>query len=165
MWSHIHIYTYTHRFLKLFTEVPLAEIEAMAAWEGAQLNKAKEVLADETTRLLHGESCLQAIRETAATLFGGSSGSSADLESLPKITLARTDLATTGGLSVTDLLVKTDMVTSKSEAKRLIKNGGARVNDKKVESDTAVVLTSDFDSEGRLKLSSGKKNHVLVVLS
>ena len=136
----------------------------MAAWEGAQLNKAKEVLADETTRLLHGEACLHAIRETAATLFGGQSGSSADLESLPKITFARTDLATAGGLSVTDLLVKAEMVTSKSEAKRLIKNGGARVNDKKVESDLAVVLTSDFDSEGRLKLSSGKKNHVLVVL-
>lgn len=134
----------------------------MAEWEGAQLNQAKTLLADEATKLLHGEECLADIHKTAATLFG-SGGGSADLESLPKITISiGTDSANVA--TVVELLIKAEFAATKSEAKRLIKNGGARINDIKIDVDTAFVSKADFDQQGRLKLSSGKKNHVVVVL-
>jgi tyrosyl-tRNA synthetase len=149
------------KFLKLFTEVPLTEINKMAKWEGAQLNAAKQILADEATKLLHGSDCLPTIHATAASLFG--SAGKADMDSLPKVTLPRA-IDSAEPISVVELLVKAELVTSKSEAKRLIKNGGAKINDQKVDSDAAVIAASDFDDKGRLKLSSGKKTHVLVVL-
>jgi tyrosyl-tRNA synthetase len=68
-------------------------------------------------------------------------------------------------MSVVDLLVKAQMATSKNAARRLIKNGGARINDQKVTSDTVILSQQDFDEKGRLKLSSGKKNHVVLVLT
>lgn len=85
------------------------------------------------------------------------------MDSLPKVTLPRA-IDSSDPISVVELLVKAELVASKSEAKRLIKNGGAKINDQKVETDDAVISASDFDDKGRLKLSSGKKTHVLVVL-
>lgn len=133
----------------------------MSTWEGSQLNVAKQRLADETTRLLHGQACLPAIHATAASLFGA--GGSADLDSLPRVSIS--SLADGPPVTVVELLMKASMAASKSEARRLIKAGGARVNDQKVEDDAAVIAANDFDERGRLKLSSGKKNHVLVVLT
>ena len=134
----------------------------MAQWEGAQLNQAKALLADETTKLLHGEACLADIHKTVATLFGSGGGSS-DLESLPKIEISSGADSNTIA-TVVELLIKAEFAATKSEARRLIKNGGARVNDIKIDVDTATVSKADFDEQGRLKLSSGKKNHVVVVL-
>lgn len=152
------------RFLKLFTEVSLEEIAVMEKWEGADLNKAKIILADEATKLLHGEACLAKIHATTQTLFAGASGST-DLSSLPRFQLDSNEgLAARGaGISVVDLLIKAELAASKGEAKRLIKAGGARVNDEKVADEAALVTTSGF-KDGQLKLSSGKKTHVLIVL-
>ena len=153
------------RFLKLFTEVPLEEIRAMEKWEGAELNKAKVLLADEATTLLHGAACLAQIHATVQTLFAGAAGS--DLSSLPRFQLSAAEgqeLLAGKGVAVVDLLVKAGLVASKGEAKRLIKAGGARVNDEKVADEAAVVSAGLFDSEGVLKLSSGKKTHVLIAL-
>ena len=157
------------RFLKLFTEVPLEQIRGMEKWEGAELNKAKVVLADEATKLLHGEACLAQIHTTAEALFAAARGGGAggDLSSLPRFELTAKEgagLRGGKGIPVVDLLVKAELASSKGEAKRLIKAGGARVNDEKVVDEAAVVAAGGFDAEGRLKLSSGKKNHVLIVL-
>ena len=150
----------SRRFLKLFTEVSSEELKEIEKWEGSQLNAAKVLLADEATKLLHGEECLDQIHSTVASLFSGGGGSGgADLESLPKVYVDE------DSLSVVDLLVKAGMSTSKSEAKRLIKGGGARVNDEKVTSEAAVVSLSDFGDARSLKLSSGKKSHCLVMLN
>ena len=121
------------RFIKLFTELPLEQIEDMAEWRGADLNKAKRILADEATTLLHGEECLSAIHETADSLFSKSGGSSGELESLPKFELSSEEmtLAKSDGLSVVDILLKAEYAKSKGEARRMIKGGGARINDVK----------------------------------
>jgi tyrosyl-tRNA synthetase len=138
----------------------MEEISKMEQWEGAQLNAAKVILADEATRMLHGEECLASIHTTVASLFGKGGGS--DLDSLPKYEL---DVKSGDGLSVVDLLIKAELATSKGEARRLIKGGGARINDEKVNDEAATVKAADFDSEGRLKLSSGKKKHALIQLA
>jgi tyrosyl-tRNA synthetase len=130
------------RFLKLFTEVPLEQVREYEKLEGAALNNVKKLLADEATSLLHGSDCLPSIHATVESLFSGGGGvGGADMESLVKVGFA----------------------SSKGEAKRLIKGGGARVNDEKVEDDGATVSKDRFEN-GRLKLSSGKKKHILVLL-
>eukprot|EP00606_Chrysophyceae_sp_TOSAG23-5_P000009 GSChrysophyteH2.ASY1.ANO1.61.1 assembled CDS len=153
------------RFLKLFTELSLDEIASMSQWQGAQLNAAKVVLADEATQMLHGAQCLPDIHATVEALFAAhSSTGGADLASLP----AR---AAGQGLPVVELLVLAGMASSNSEARRLVRAGGARVNDVKVGDEHAVVTASDFHLGGdsgepqQLKLSSGKKKHKVVVLA
>ena len=136
----------------------MEEIAKIEKWEGSQLNAAKILLADEATRLLHGEECLANIHATVDSLFANGSGGS-DLESLPKI-FVDADI-----ISVVDLLVLAGMSASKGEAKRLIKGGGARINDQKVTSEAAMVGAEDFGTDRRLKMSSGKKSHCLVVLN
>eukprot|EP01038_Epipyxis_sp_PR26KG_P004802 gene4802-6730_t len=153
------------RFMKLFTEVPLSDIEEYEKLEGSQLNPIKVILADEATRLLHGEECLPNIHAAAKSLFAGKGGGSDDLDSLVKIQISNDELQGENNLTVVDLLVKAEFASSKNEAKRLIKAGGARVNDNKVTDELQIVNKELFDNQGRLKLSSGKKKHVLVVLS
>jgi len=137
----------------------------MEKWEGAQLNQAKVILADQATQLLHGQDCLEAIHETAKSLFS-SGGKSYD--SLPKIVLGSDmvgKLESGSGLTVVEIMILADMATSKTEARKAILNGGARVNDEKVVSDSAVVNKVDFNSDGQMKLSLGKKKHALIVMS
>jgi len=166
------------RFLKLFTELPLGEVAAMSHWEGAQLNAAKVVLADAATTMLHGQECLAGIHSTVEALFAAKSGpGGADLASLPVVRMeaeAASKMRAAGqGLPVVELLVLTDMVSSNAEARRLIRGGGARVNDVKVSDERAVVSALDFcldvsgssADEQHLKLSSGKKKHKVVVLA
>lgn len=99
------------------------------------------------------------IHATAATLF--SSGGGSNLDSLEKFEVS--SAASGGSLTVVDLLITAAMASSKGEARRLIKGGGARVNDVKVDDEAAIVSEVDFDAQGRLKLSSGKKKHVVIV--
>lgn len=148
------------RFLKLFTEVPLEQIREMEKWTGAELNQAKVVLADEATKMLHGEACLESIRVTAQSLFGNKGGG--DLDSLQSYEI---DGPSDAGVPVVELLLKASFASSKAEARRLIKGGGARVNNEKVTDEAATVKTDDFDDKGRLKLSSGKKNHCVITIS
>ena len=131
----------------------------MEQWEGAQLNAAKIILADHATEALHGKECLDNIHATVASLFVDKGAS--NLDSLEKYAITNAmnlDL----GVTVVDILVLSGMVSSKGEGKRLIKAGGARVNDIKISDEAALVFRKDFDEKGRLKLSSGKKKNVLI---
>ena len=143
----------------------MEHIKEMESWEGAKLNEAKVFLADEATRLLHGEDCLAAIKTTASALYGNNSNAG-DLDSLPKFVLSEEEkeALSTSTLPVVSIIMKCQLAASKAEARRLITGGGARVNDIKITDDAAVISAEDFDSAGKLKLSSGKKKHVLVVL-
>lgn len=140
---------------------------------GGELNEVKVVLADAATALLHGDACLEGIHAAVRTLFvtnGASGGSSADLDSLVKVHLVAQDLlgfpeggVPEGEVQVVELLCKAGFAKTKSEARRLIELGGARVNDAKVSDLKATVSAKDFDAQGRLKLSGSKKKHVLIV--
>lgn len=138
--------------------------------QGSELNRVKVILADEATKLLHGEDSLEAIHQTVASLYAAGSRSGTDnVESLAKIQLDKDDFVmnTVGNrlsIPVYELLLKADMATSKSEARRLIKQGGAKVNDEKVVDELYDVTIESFDEQGKLKLSSGKKKHVIVLL-
>lgn len=148
-------------------------MERIAKFErlsGAELNAAKIVLADEATRMLHGEDCLAGIHQTVQGLFTTVTTGSADaLESLPQVQLTGSDFSSNGeaaesrSVSVVDLLVKAGFATSKNAARRLIALGGARVNDVAVTDERAEVLWSEFDSRGRLKLSGSKKKHAVIL--
>jgi len=153
------------KFLKLFTELPLERIREMEKWQGSQLNAAKVILADEATRLLHGEACLAGIHAAVNALFA-SKGGLESLSSLAQVPLenAQEEKLQQNTLSVVDLLVHAQLADSKSEARRMIKAGAARINDVKVDNEDAKLGIIDFGKEYRLKLSSGKKKHVLVVL-
>lgn len=143
------------RFLRLYTELPLDEIARLEALQGAEINEAKKILAGEVTRLAHGDEAAALAAETARKTF--EEGVSAD--SLPTIELASAEFA--AGLPVFALLVKTGLVASNGEAKRLIKGGGARLNDAVIEDETRPVTLSDLTG-GVLKLAAGKKRIVLV---
>ncbi|KAG8460970.1 hypothetical protein KFE25_010721 [Diacronema lutheri] len=156
------------RFLRLFTELSDERIAELAQLEGAAINEAKVVLADEATRMLHGDGCLAAIRQTAAQLFtnggggGGVGSGGADMGTLPTVAVSRAELD--GGITVVELFLKLNFAKSKSEVRRLIAAGGARLNDEKV-IDEALVVGSGAFADGQLKVSSGKKKHGLVKLS
>jgi tyrosyl-tRNA synthetase len=153
--------------------LPLEQIASYEALTGADLNAVKVVLADEATRLLHGGACLVGIHHTVQALFAAQSAATAatsDLGSLEQITLSAAELTSTTGspavcsVSVVDLLAKAGFAASKNAARRLIAQGGAKINDLKVDDEAAVVTEKDFDANGRLKLSGSKKKHVVVVL-
>jgi len=144
------------RLLKLFTELPLDEIDRITALQGQELNEAKKILATETTALLHGREAAEQAAETARRTF--EEGALAD--TLPTIVIPRAELA--AGLSVASVNVQAGFVTSRSEASRRIKAGAVRVNDVPV-SDERMVLTLDhLTPEGVIKLSFGRKRHVLL---
>jgi len=153
------------RFLRIFTELPRAEIEALEALQGAQINQAKKVLADEATRMLHGDAVLDDIHATAKSLFasgGGGGGGSTD--ALPRVQLSAAEAGE--GVTLIDLFIRLEFAKSKSEVRRLVKGGGARLNGEKVEDAELVVSAATFEGDAKeLKLSSGKKKHGLVVLA
>lgn len=143
------------RFLRLFTELPLAEIAELEKLEGQDLNAAKKRLADAATAMAHGEAVAAAAAETARRAF--EEGDSA--EGLP--TLDITTAQATDGIMVIDLMIDAGMARSRGEARKLIRGGGVRVADAKV-SDEALSLAADAFGQGPVKLSVGKKRHVLV---
>jgi tyrosyl-tRNA synthetase len=144
------------RFLRLFTELDERDISRLENLEGAELNEAKKVLANEATALAHGELAAKQAEETARQAF--EEGAHAD--GLPSIELPRTELE--NGLGLLNALVKAGLAASNGEARRFVTGGGARVNDQSV-SDHAMTLTlSDVADEGVIKLSIGKKKHVLI---
>jgi tyrosyl-tRNA synthetase len=157
------------RFLRLFTELPLAEIERLEALAGAELNDAKKILADEATRLCRGEAAAREARQVAEEIFEqGRPGGTQDQGGLgdgyregplPTIAIDRGEFGT--GVSVLDLFQRSGLVTSKSEARRLIRGGGARLNDARVE-DEGLVVGPDRLVDHALKLSAGRKRHALV---
>ena len=150
------------RFLRIFTELPREDIERLEALPGAQINEAKVVLADEATSLLHGPECLAEVKQTAAALFA-SGGARADASALPRVALSAAEAAQ--GVPLVDLFVRLDLGKSKSEVRRLVSGGGARLNDEKVADAGLVVDAAAFGGGRELKLSAGKKKHGIVELA
>jgi tyrosyl-tRNA synthetase len=144
------------RFLKLFTTLPLDEIERLAALQGVEINEAKKALADSATSLLHGAEAARIAAETARKTFeeGAIAGN------LPTVEIPRAELET--GIGVLAAFVKAGLVASNGEARRQIKGGGLRVNDAAVADEKAILARESLTPEGVIKLSLGKKRHVLL---
>ncbi|MCY4220922.1 MAG: tyrosine--tRNA ligase [Thiotrichales bacterium] len=180
------------RFLRLFTELPLDEIVRLEALEGAEINEAKVILATETTTLCHGPEAAEAAAETAGRTFGPGAGLKVSASTgvpnvrvnlkppglkvsastgipavhinleggLPTINIPRARID--AGVPVCELLREAGLAKSNSEGRRLIRGGGARVNDERFRDETGTVGPDDLTSEGTIKLSAGKKRHALV---
>lgn len=145
------------RFLKLFTVLPLDEIAKLGALQGAELNEAKKVLATEATALLHGREAAERAADTARRTF--EEGTLA--ENLPAVEIARSELDKGLGVLVA-FSEKAKLVTSNGEARRQIKSGGLKVNDATVEDERMTLSSNNLTPEGVIKLSLGKKRHVLL---
>jgi tyrosyl-tRNA synthetase len=144
------------KFLRLFTELPLEEIQRLESLKGSALNDAKKILADEATKLCHGEAAALEAAETARKTFEeGAIG-----EALPSVDVARAELD--DGLWVVEALRTAGLVASNGEARRLIKNSGARVNDAVVSDADLRLGAGDIGADGVIKLSSGRKRHALL---
>ena len=145
--------------LRRFTILPITEIEKLESLEGAKINDAKKVLAFEATKMCHGKQAAEDAAQTAAKVFEqGSVG-----DDLPSITIEASRLE--NGISILDLFVETELTASKGEAKRLVKGGGAKLNDIAVNDQNANATSGDLTPEGHLKLSAGKKKHALVKIT
>ena len=171
------------RFLRLFTELPLEEIARLESLEGAQINEAKAILATEATALCHGREEAEAAKETARRTFARSAGTAAGVVdlALEPVGLAGVEATATlaGGLTTIEiprarldegvpvyvLLREAGLTTSNGEARRLIRGGGARVNDERFREETGTVGPKDLSAEGAIKLSAGRKRHALVRVS
>ncbi len=136
--------------IRMLTFLPLEEIDKMDSWEGAQLNQAKEILAYELTKLVHGEEEAAKAQESAKALF--SSGNAADM---PSVTLSEEDFAE-GTIDILSLLVKSGLTPSRSEARRAVEQGGVSVDGQKV-TDIKTVYGADAFADGMV-LKKGKKN-------
>jgi len=144
------------RFLKLFTTLPLDEVVRLGALQGQEINEAKKVLATEATALVHGREAADAAAETARRTFE----EGAIAESLPTLSLPKAELD--AGIGALALFVKAGLVASNGEARRQIKGGGLRINDAPVGDEKLVVNAAHLTPEGVVKLSLGRKKHVLV---
>jgi len=137
--------------IRMLTFLPIEEIQAMDSWEGAQLNTAKEILAFELTKLVHGEEEARKADEAAKALFGGG----ANTDNMPTTALAAEDF-TDGAVSLIDVLIKTGIIKSRGEGRRLIEQGGVSVDDAKAKSVADVITLSNFD-KGHVIIKKGKK--------
>jgi tyrosyl-tRNA synthetase len=144
------------RFLRLFTELPLDEIARLERLRDSEINEAKKILATEATALCHSREAAEDAAKTAEAVFGEGEGGDA----LPQIAVEHDALAR--GLPAFELFVRAGLAASNGEARRLIKGGGARLNDAVIHSETQPVSLSDLDAAGQAKLSAGRKRHVMV---
>ncbi len=147
------------KFLALFTELPMQEVERLTALQGQEINEAKKILALEVTRLCHGTVAAEAVAQTAQQVF--EQGSVAD--DLPTLQLSSDQLG--AGYSLLDALVELGMADSKGAAKRLIAGGGVRINENKIEAEDYQLSTNDLNSDQLAKLSAGKKRVALIKLA
>ena len=145
------------RFLKLFTELNLDEIERLAGLRGAEINEAKIILANEVTKLCHGEENAVAAAKTASDTFNEGVMS----EGLPQLDVSADAL---NAFSVLDAFVQLGLADSKGAVRRLIKGGGAKINNQVITDDAIQLTTDDFGAEGKLQLSAGKKRHAILTL-
>jgi tyrosyl-tRNA synthetase len=144
------------RFLRLFTDLPLPEIARLETLEGSEINEAKKILATEATSLCHGRAAAEAAAETARKVFvEGGIG-----EDLAIVEIARDALA--DGIPAFEAFVRAGLAASNGEARRLIKGGGARINDEAVAQETRAVSLIDLNLDGFIKLSAGRKRHALL---
>jgi len=144
------------RFLKLYTELPVAECDRLGALEGSEINEGKIILANEVTTLLHGADAAKAAEATAREVFEkGGTG-----DDLPTLTLTADEIG--DGISIVQLFVRSGLAGSGKDAKRLFKENGAKVNDQPQEDAGWIVRADDLSTP--IKLSAGKKRHALVTL-
>ncbi|KEC55108.1 tyrosine--tRNA ligase [Bartonella koehlerae] len=144
------------RFLKLYTPLPMDEILKLSALQETEINEAKKILATEITAMLHGRDFANAAAKTARKTFEERTLG----ENLPTVEINATDLKTGTGLLI--LLVQAGLAKSNSEARRHIQGGGVRVNDHIIEDETHLIREEDINAQGIIKLSFGKKKHVLI---
>ena len=146
------------RFLRLFTELPESEITKLEALEGAEINQAKIILANEVTSLCHGADAARQAEQTARQSF--SQGVIA--EGLPTLDINKAEMAS---LSVIDAFVQSGLAASKGEVRRLIRGGGARLNNQAISDEDRLLLTDDFDTDGRAQIAAGKKRRAILQLN
>jgi len=144
------------RFLRMFTELPMEETKKLEALEGAQINEAKKILATEVTALCHGRDAAEQAQRTAEETFekGGLS------QDLPSINLPANLLDE--GLPAFKLFAEAGLAKSGGEARRLIRGGGAKLNDEKIADENQTISAANLNDDGVIKLSAGKKKHMLV---
>jgi tyrosyl-tRNA synthetase len=144
------------RFLGLFTELPMDEVRRLGALQGAEINDAKIILANHATSLCHGEAAAHTAEATAQTTFGDKGMS----DGLPQVEIGQDDA---NGLSMIAALNLVGFAKSNGEARRLIRGGGARLNDQAITDEEAGLKPADF-VDGKAKISAGKKRHALIIL-
>jgi tyrosyl-tRNA synthetase len=144
------------RFLRLFTDLPLDEIARLEKLEGAEINEAKKILANEATKLCRGEAASNSAAETAAKTFE----QGVIAEDLPTVEVAKNELES--GLPAFELMRRAGLANSNGEARRLIKGGGGKLNDIAIKEEMAQVTLADVNEDGVIKLSAGKKRHALI---
>ena len=144
--------------LKLLTFVPMDEIREYEKLEGSQLNKVKEVLAYEVTKLVHGEEEAKKAQETASAIFSGAG----DAENMPSAQVSENDIA--DGIKVLDLLVNVNFIPSKGEGRRLIQQGGLSIDNEKV-TEIDLVITKDSFKDGKIIVKKGKKSFLKIELA
>ena len=144
--------------IRMLTFLPLEEIDAMESWEGAQLNEAKEILAFELTKLVHGEEEASKAREASHALFAGGG----DSAHMPTVELSAADFAD-GDMDILSLLVKTELAPSRSDARRAVEQGGVSVADEKVTDIKTAYNADSFGADG-LVVKRGKKKFVKVIV-
>ena len=144
------------RFLKIFTRLPLAEIARLAALGGNEINEAKKILATEATAIVHGRDAADAAAETARKTFEGGGFS----DDLPSINIARSEID--AGVGVLAAFVKAGLAASNGEARRNLHGGAIRVNDALLDDEKRILGAADLTADGVIKLSMGKKKHVLL---
>jgi tyrosyl-tRNA synthetase len=144
------------RFLKLFTVLPLDEIVRLGALQGSELNEAKKVLATEATALMHGREAADQAAETARRTFEQGETSLA----LPSVSLPRAEIE--AGIGVLAAFVKAGLAKSNGEVRRAIANNAIQVNDVRIADDKRIVTAQDLTADGVIKLSLGKKQHILI---
>ncbi len=146
------------RFLRLFTELPESEITKLEALEGAEINQAKIILANEVTSLCHGADAAQQAEQIARQSF--SQGVIA--EGLPTLDIDKAEMPS---LSVIDAFVQSGLAASKGEVRRLIRGGGARLNNQAISDEDRLLLADDFDTDGRAQIAAGKKRRAILQLN
>ena len=144
------------RFLKLFTKLPMDEIAKLEALEGVGLNEAKKILANEATRLMHGDAAAKEAAETARKTFEEGALS----QSLPSVEVPRADLE--AGIGLLGAYVLAGLCGSNGDARRNVKGGAVRVNDEAVDDERRMLTLADLTGDGVIKLSLGKKKHILL---
>ncbi|WP_375646077.1 tyrosine--tRNA ligase [Bartonella sp. TT29SHDZB] len=144
------------RFLKLYTPLPMDEILKLSLLQGTEINEAKKILATEITAMLHGRVLADAAAETARKTFEEKTLG----ENLPTVEINASELKK--GVGLLTLLVQAGLARSNSEARRHVQGGGVRVNDQIIDDETHLIIEGDVSAEGTIKLSFGKKKHVVM---
>ncbi len=146
------------RFLRLFTELPEAEIARLELLAGAEINQAKIILANEVTRLCHGDEATAKAEQTASQSFE----EGVIAEGLPTVKVSMAEIST---MSVIDSFVSAGLAASKGEVRRLIRGGGARLNNQVISNEEQCLCADDFDQQGRAQIAAGKKRRALIQIT